>query len=181
MENFKVQYDQTVRDASGNIIQFMYGDDGFDAVNIVRLKIPLLLEPLNRYALNYKDEIAVLREKGLIKKAVIYLTQWKADKGEQLVSCPVDFEAMFERAKILSEGQTLQLSVNTIWTRCWNFISKIKNELLYHYLVLFLQIRRMMELNDVFFEWFLKSAEEIYNRALVAPGEMVGVLAGQSK
>ena len=180
MENFKINYDQTVRDASGNIVQFNYGDDGFDAVHIVRLTIPEVLEPFSRWELEYDDEMAVVREIDMIGKAVHFFEWWKQDTGEELVSCPVDVEALFERAKILSVGSKNTLSLNTIWNRCWMLICSVQNELFRNYLVMFLQIRRMTDLSEVFFDWFLNTIGEKYNRAMVEPGEMVGVLAGQS-
>ena len=33
MEDLKVSYDLSVRNASGNIIQFLYGEDGVDCKN----------------------------------------------------------------------------------------------------------------------------------------------------
>ncbi|MBI2151927.1 hypothetical protein HYU21_04335, partial [Candidatus Woesearchaeota archaeon] len=30
MQDLKVEYDLTVRDASGKVVQFMYGEDGLD-------------------------------------------------------------------------------------------------------------------------------------------------------
>jgi DNA-directed RNA polymerase II subunit RPB1 len=180
MENFKVMYDDTVRDASGDIVQFNYGDDGFDAVHIVRLKIPEVLETMSRWELEYEDEMAVVREMDMLEKAVQYFEWWKHESGEELVSCPVDVEALFERAKILSVGSSNPLSLNTIWTRCWNLTSTISNELFKNYLILFLQLKRMTELNEVFFKWFLNTIWETYEKAKVQPGEMVGVLAAQS-
>ena len=45
LEHLKIEYDQTVRDPHGNIIQYIYGEDGIDpaksdhgeAVNVSRL------------------------------------------------------------------------------------------------------------------------------------------------
>ena len=34
MEDCKINYDFTVRNASGSIIQFLYGEDGMDAAKI---------------------------------------------------------------------------------------------------------------------------------------------------
>ena len=180
MENFKVMFDETVRDASGNIIQFQYGDDGFDAVNIVRLKIPPVLPFIDRFTLEYEDDMAVIREVDNIERAIQYFEWWKQETSETQVSCPVDVEALFERAKILSEGSRMTLQVNAIWTMCWEFISSVTNELFQNYLILFLQVRRMRELNYTFFKWFLDTLQDKYDRAKVNPGEMVGVLAGQS-
>jgi len=180
MENFKVMFDETVRDASGNILQFQYGDDGFDAVNIVRLKIPSVLPPYGRYTMEHEDEMALVREIDNVERAIQYFEWWKQEVNETQVSCPVDVEALFERAKILSEGSSTTLQVNTIWTMCWELISSIDNELFQNYLILFLQVRRMRELNDILFKWFLDTLQDRYDRAKVNPGEMVGVLAGQS-
>lgn len=38
MEELKVQYDMTVRDSAGNIVQFLYGEDGLDPVAASLLK-----------------------------------------------------------------------------------------------------------------------------------------------
>ena len=181
MENFKVAYDETVRDATGNIIQFQYGDDGYDGVNIVRLKIPERLEPLNCYEYGYEDEMAIIREIDNLEKSQQYLEWWHSVHKEELVPCPVDVEALYERAKILSEKQRMKPLLNKIWKRCWEFICGIKNELFQHYLVMFLQMQRVLQLSDMFFDWFLKQIQDTYDRCFVAPGEMVGVLAGQSK
>jgi hypothetical protein len=116
----------------------------------------------------------------MVNDSLDYLEWWKQESGEELVSCPVDVEALFERAKALSVGSTNTLSLNDIWNRCWNLTSRIENELFRNYLVMFLQMRRMQELSEVFFDWFMKSVQEKYIKAKVSPGEMVGTLAGQS-
>ena len=38
LQDLKVEYDSTVRDASGNIVQFKYGDDGLDVSELHRMK-----------------------------------------------------------------------------------------------------------------------------------------------
>ena len=39
LENLKISVDHSVRNADGSIVQFKYGDDGFDAVKIEKQKI----------------------------------------------------------------------------------------------------------------------------------------------
>jgi len=180
MENFKIEFDTTVREADGSVVQFQYGDDGYDAISVVRLSVPVVLEPYNRHMFDHDDEMALIREEDSVEKAANYLNWWRDEHGEKMVPCPVDMEALFERAKILSEGVTLKMSFNEVWTKCWDFSSSIPNELFRNYLILFLQVRRMRELGEDFFIWLLESAQEIYNKSKINPGEMVGVLAGQS-
>ena len=42
MEDLKVEYDGTVRNAEGNIVQFVYGEDNMDPVKIERTKLMLI-------------------------------------------------------------------------------------------------------------------------------------------
>ena len=59
MEDNKIYYDQTVRNASGSIIQFVYGEDGMDGTKIEKQFIPYItmnvFEMKNKYHLT-KDE-----------------------------------------------------------------------------------------------------------------------------
>ena len=42
LEDIKVEYDMTVRNSQGKIIQFTYGDDNFDSTKTENQNIPLL-------------------------------------------------------------------------------------------------------------------------------------------
>ena len=181
MCDFKISYDSSVRDADGSVVQFDYGDDGYDAINIVRLQIPEPLQQYNRFEFKHTEEMSILKESTGLDGASEYMTNWKKETGETLVSCPADVESFFERARVLSEGsKTIERPFHEMYSKCQKFISKIKNELFKNYLILFLQVRRMRLLNNQLFDWFLEHLEERIDKAKVHPGEMVGVLAGQS-
>ncbi|NBP59450.1 hypothetical protein EBU71_23410, partial [bacterium] len=67
MEDCKVSYDLTVRNANGNIVQFLYGEDGIDAIKIEHQPLPYItMDPEkleNEYLLSIKDDMsAVLKE-----------------------------------------------------------------------------------------------------------------------
>ena len=59
MEDCKVYYDGSVRNASGSIIQFLYGDDGMDATKIESQQIPYINYNFDefkaRYSFNQKN------------------------------------------------------------------------------------------------------------------------------
>ena len=42
MEDCKISYDLTVRNANGSIIQFLYGEDGMDAIKLETQKLPFI-------------------------------------------------------------------------------------------------------------------------------------------
>ena len=54
MEDLKVGYDITVRNAAEGIIQFLYGDDGIDSIKIESIMIDTISEPnFSKYQNNY--------------------------------------------------------------------------------------------------------------------------------
>lgn len=45
MEDCKIQHDLTVRNANGQIVQFLYGEDGMDAIKLEHQKLPYMTTP----------------------------------------------------------------------------------------------------------------------------------------
>jgi len=73
MEDLKVHYDYSVRNASGSIIQFMYGDDGMDAtfvesqpLEIIKLSTEKIIK---KYYFDEKTNWSMILNKELIKDA----------------------------------------------------------------------------------------------------------------
>jgi DNA-directed RNA polymerase II subunit RPB1 len=67
MEDCKVSYDLTVRNANGNIVQFLYGEDGMDAIKIENqplYHISMTPEKLeDEYLLSVKDDLSQILDK----------------------------------------------------------------------------------------------------------------------
>lgn len=63
MEDCKVSYDLTVRNANGNIVQFLYGEDGIDAIKIEHQPLPYItMTPQQleeEYLLSVKQDMSV--------------------------------------------------------------------------------------------------------------------------
>ena len=126
LEHIRLEYDSTVRDSAGDIIQFMYGEDGVDpaksdhgqAVNVSRLI----------------DQIKIGEEKGKAATADYITTQLDAVK-EQITPILLDQ---------LKQG-----------------LAKVK-------------------LGEKSVEKAVNSTAEQYKRALMEPGEAVGIVAAQS-
>jgi len=62
MEDCKINYDMTVRNASGNIIQFLYGDDGMQAIKLENQYIKYIeydkLTLENNFLLSHQDKLS---------------------------------------------------------------------------------------------------------------------------
>lgn len=173
-------YDGTVRDASDRIVQFKYGDDGVDAVHIVRLKIPPLQEEWIVDDMEYARQVMLRTERQQCLESDSYLKVWSKRHGEDLVSCPVDVAVLYERARMMSGNKFEPASVESLWDSVQKLLAKIDIDLFGHFLVLFLQTKNLLKLSTTFADWFLGIIEERFDRCKINPGEMVGVLAGQS-
>jgi DNA-directed RNA polymerase beta' subunit len=72
MEDTKVYYDLTVRNASGNIIQFLYGEDGADATKVESQTLPYISmsveEIISKFAITDKaEEFKNILEQDILK------------------------------------------------------------------------------------------------------------------
>ena len=177
MENLKVAHDGTVRDASNRVVQFLYGDDGVDAVHIVRLPIPPLCEPwdLDDYSIDFKVLMALREERERAVDALAYLQEWSKEHQETLVSCPVDVAVLYERARMLSGPKVQHESLERILEAVQELLDVVDIHLFKQFLSLFLQTKNLIKLNTTFFQWFVETVQERFERSKIQAGEMVGV------
>lgn len=175
MENLKVAYDGTVRDANNNILQFQYGDDGVDAVHIVRLAIPTVCDKwdITQIDLSLHPLLQAERERTL--QSHLYMQAWSKQHNETLVSCPIDVAVLYERARMLSGNTFKHESLGTILEKVQTLLSIIDIDLFRHFLVLFLQAKNLVKLSATFFAWLLDTIKERFEQCKIHPGEMVGV------
>lgn len=54
LEDLKVEYDMTVRNSKGKIVQFAYGDDGFDTIKVENQHIPLVEMSIEDIYMHYE-------------------------------------------------------------------------------------------------------------------------------
>lgn len=92
LEGLTVQYDQTVRDSCGKIIQFLYGEDGLDIVKSQMLKDQAFPSLIENYSIvkPKEDEMTMLnRSKEAYEEEVIARTNdiqdWIEKNGENRV------------------------------------------------------------------------------------------------
>jgi DNA-directed RNA polymerase subunit A" len=72
MEDCKINFDYTVRNASGSIIQFLYGEDGMDPIKIESQTIPYIDMDYPRmrrdYLINEEDDLSCFLQESVITK-----------------------------------------------------------------------------------------------------------------
>ncbi len=223
LEDLKVEYDMTVRNNKGKIIQFAYGDDGFDSTRVENQNIPLVEMTTEDIYLRY-DIIGINdQNKNLID---IYargsVTRVRKQKAEAKKICKQYIEKMINARKDLIEKvfqnkddnsiripvafqfiinniqSQLNLNENTAidvtpleafklieeyFNRLKQFVY-IKPNPLFDIMYFYYLTPKVLLITKRFHRkaliLLLETIELKYKQAIVHPGEMVGVIAGQS-
>ena len=196
MEDLQVQYDLSVRSANNSILQFMYGDDGFDATYLenVGFKYHLMKDSeFDANSVNLMECLETLR---------------KTMKKNDSIVVPFNLDRLFVE---LSNGDMeLYPLVNDLVLNVGNII-KLRNDLV-RQIEEYNRIDEKMKdlVSDPFFivkcyihfywrdseiekkltkypnleyqhyETYFKKIFDMFIQSLCAAGEMVGVLSGQS-
>jgi len=220
LEDKKVENDMTVRNNMGKIIQFAYGDDGFDSTKVENQTIPLVGMSIEDIYMHYdlalgRGEVLNVYTKGaasrisrqaeelkVLNQSYIENMIYNRDllvenifkfRDENSVSVPVAFH--FIIANIggqlkLGANSTVDITPLEAYQLIESYMTKLEKlyyspptplfKILYNY---YLSPRELL-INKRFhrkaLEMLLETIVLKYKQALVHPGEMVGVIAGQS-
>jgi DNA-directed RNA polymerase beta' subunit len=223
LEDIKVEYDMTVRNSKGKIIQFAYGDDGIDTVKVEDQAIPLVGMSLEDIYMHY--DIAGLneRETGLLEiyskgtitrmrnqradtkaKCMQYIEKMIVDRehlveklfknrDENNVRLPVAFQyiiANIQGQLGLTANSAVDITPLETFKIIEQYFARLKRshyvpptrlfEIMYFY---YLSPRNLLvakRFNRKSLTMLLETIELKYKQSIVHPGEMVGVIAGQS-
>lgn len=224
MEDLKIEYDMTVCNHQNKIVQFAYGDDGFDTVKVEGQRLPIsqmTFEEIYDYfdmPSNKKEEKAIVETvftsetlkryrsqvdgtKTRIDSVIgLMLSQRDAlmknvfeNENNTNVHCAVSFSTMIDNIKNNMMLQSNSL-VDITLLEAYELIDKyFKNlsafhyaapnllfELLYYYYLCPKQLLVVHRYNKNALIMLLENVMVQYKKAIVAPGEMVGVIAAQS-
>lgn len=223
LEDLKVEYDMTVRNSKGKIIQFSYGEDGFDTTKVESQIIPLTEMTLEDIYVHYdilgldendKEMLKVYTKstatrvvkqraetRQMCKKYVDMMIEERnkivksvfKNKNDNMVKLPVSFQNIINNI----QGQ-LQLNVNSIvditpleaFKMIEGYFAKLEksafispNHLFKNVYFYYLSPKDLL-VNKRFHSKALTLLLETivlkYNQSIVHPGEMVGIIAGQS-
>ena len=223
LEDLKVEYDMTVRNSKGKIIQFAYGDDGFDSTKVENQAIPLVGMSVEDVYLHY-DIIGIndqttdtlsIYTKGAISRMKKQKTDTKAkckeyiekmlenrdhvvnsvfkNKNENMVVLPVSFQNIITNIQGqlgLGANSTVDITPLEAFELIEDNFKKMNLmtfapltklfEILYYY---YLSPKELLVVKRFHRKALISLLETItlkHKEALVHPGEMVGVIAGQS-
>lgn len=220
MEDLKVEYDMTVRNNQQKIIQFTYGEDGFDPVRVEQQYIPVVTMNLEEIYTHYhmpsdKNLLALTYSSDTIKRI-------KKQKGELNERCKTEIDEMITLRKQIIEqvfkhresnkihipvafqyiidnvrGQQhihqnsfvdiTPLEAFEIIDEGFNSINQIHFvppttlfKAMYYYYMNPKELLIIKRFNSKALRFLVERIVDTYKKAIVAPGEMVGMIAAQS-
>jgi len=219
LEDIKVEYDMTVRNNKGKIIQFDYGDDNFDSTKTENQKMPLVeMSPEDIYL--YYDILGTTEITNLFTKGTA--TRHRKQKKSLKEKCQENINKMFEARNKIVNNVFNHTNENTIRmpVAFQNIIVNIQGQLnlnanalvditpleAFELIEVYLnKLKRLYyskpnPLFEIMYLFYLNPRDLItrkrfhrrgltmlletivlkYKQAIVHPGEMVGVVAGQS-
>lgn len=223
LEDIKVEYDMTVRNNKQKIIQFAYGDDGFDTVKVENQKMPIVTMTLEALYAHFQmpgDDLGSSILKTSYTKDA--LKRYKKQKDETIAKSKQVLDMIIaSRKNIMSNvfrgrnGDSINISVgfnhiinNVQGQQFINATSMVDITPLDAYKIIDTAYERLSKLRYVpptelfkiafyynlspttllMIKRFNRNALLIlmdrivlaYKQAIVAPGEMVGIIAAQS-
>jgi len=223
LEDIKVEYDMTVRNNKGKIIQFMYGEDGFDSTKSENQTLPIVAMSIEDIYLYYDivgvneqhNDLLEVYTKGTIKRI-------KTQRAEAAGRCKIYIDNMiYDRTRLVSQvfnnrnenevkiavafintitnvQSQLNLNMSSVvditpletFDLVEEYFQKLKKihfvqpnplfEILYYY---YLTPKTLLVNKRFHRRALILLLETIilkYKQSIVHPGEMVGVIAGQS-
>ena len=223
LEDLKVEYDMTVRNNKGRIVQFSYGDDNFDSTKVENQSIPLSGMSTEDIYLHYDivgvndqhNDLMEIYTKGTI-------TRIKRQRPETATRCQSYIEKMIEARKNIVEAVFKNKNENAVKmpVAFQNIIANIQGQINlnansivditpleafdlieeYYQKLVRLDYCKPTNLFEVLYHFYLTPKDLLvnkrfhrkalillletvilkYKQAIVHPGEMVGVIAGQS-
>jgi DNA-directed RNA polymerase beta' subunit/intein/homing endonuclease len=223
LEDLKVEYDMTVRNSKSKIIQFAYGDDGFDSTKVENQAIPLVGMSVEDVYMHYdiigvndqtSDTIAIYtkgavsrmkKQKAEAKEKCKYYVEKMLEARETIVKSvfknkndnnvvqPVSFQniiANIQGQLGLGANSTVDITPMEAFELIEDNFKKMNMlafapitklfEILYYY---YLSPKELLVQKRFHRKALISLLETIslrFKEALVHPGEMVGVIAGQS-
>jgi DNA-directed RNA polymerase II subunit RPB1 len=223
LEDLKVEYDGTIRNNMGKIVQFSYGEDGIDTTRVENQNIPLVNMSIEDIYMHFDliglgdadtnaDLLAIYTKAAITRmetqrEKLIYSNKRTIEefiayrealvenvfkhKNEDFVKAPVAFSHIIQNiqgqlglnstsAVDITPYEYIMMTVDTMQDIEKMFKPTEMFKVLYHFNLSAKDILVKKRFNKKAVEILLETIMLTYKKALVHPGEMVGVIAGQS-
>lgn len=217
LEDIKVEYDMTVRNNKGRIVQFAYGDDGIDATRVENQTVPIVGMSVEDLYMHYDigdgmSEIFTKPAANRMKKEKVEMQGYCQkyinmmidhrklviesvfrNKDENMVKLPVSFANCVSNIQgqlSLGSNSIVDITPLEAFKMIETYFAKLQSiemvkpgklfEIMFYYYLSPKSLLVLKRFNKNALILLLETVVLRYKQAIVHPGEMVGVIAGQS-
>ena len=223
LEDLKIGYDMTVRNNKERIVQFSYGDDGFDTIKVENQVIPIVAMSLEEIYAHYyvstqegKDGVlmsvftktAVTRMKKHVKDLEMktkYYTdmmiryrddivknvfKMRDNKGVHMPICFIHIINNVQGMQNITKNSMVDITPIDVYDMIEDKYKELESlhyvqptelfKAMYYYYLSPKELLVVKRFNKKALTILLDTIVLMYKRAIVAPGEMVGMIAAQS-
>jgi DNA-directed RNA polymerase beta' subunit len=217
LEDIKVEYDMTVRNNKGRIVQFAYGDDGIDATRVENQTVPIVGMSVEDLYMHYDigdgmSEIFTKPAANRMKKEKVEMQGYCQkyinmmidhrklviesvfrNKDENMVKLPVSFANCVSNIQgqlSLGSNSIVDITPLEAFNMIEAYFAKLQSiemvkpgklfEIMFYYYLSPKSLLVLKRFNKNALILLLETVVLRYKQAIVHPGEMVGVIAGQS-
>jgi DNA-directed RNA polymerase II subunit RPB1 len=220
LEDLKVEYDMTVRNSFGKIIQFAYGENGFDPAKDENQTIPLVSMTIEEIYQHYniaEDELTKhIYTKDTLKRAKEETTNFKSKakhyiemmiesrktlieevfkfKDESGVKAPIHIERTIQTIQgnlNINDNSLVDITPLEVFQMVEDMFIRIETtfsfmpmntpfRILYYYYLSPKYLLQKRRFNRHGVQLLLEKILLKWKQSMISPGEMVGVIAGQS-
>jgi DNA-directed RNA polymerase II subunit RPB1 len=223
LEDLKIGYDMTVRNNKERIVQFSYGDDGFDTIKVENQVIPIVAMSLEEIYAHYyvstkedKDGVlmsvftksAVTRMKKHVKdlemKTKFYtdtmiqyrdnivknVFKMRDNKGVHMPVCFTHIINNVQGMQNITKNSMVDITPIDVYDMIEDKYKELESlhyapptelfKAMYYYYLSPKELLVVKRFNKKALTILLDTIVLMYKRAIVAPGEMVGMIAAQS-
>ena len=223
LEDLMVNYDMTIRTNKNKIVQFQYGDDGFDTVKVEDQEMPIVemscQDIYNHYLIPeetnkvktlsnvfLKNTMTRLKSQHdqfstqmntiiteMIQMRDIIIKNIFKNKSDKTVNCPVAFNYIIHNIQGqcgISPSSLVDITPFEAYEIITSYYDKLQKmyytqptklfKILYFYYLSPKELLVIKRFNKSALLLLLDTILINYKRAIVTPGEMVGMIAGQS-
>ncbi len=196
MEDHHVEYDGTVRNVTGSIVQFKYGDDGIDTVHVenqpcnlvflttenIYSEYALTPDDVNRFLKDPVDTAPDLVDELIADREMLFRSVFRHRKMDVL-QAPVHLKRLVDRYSNPYATKT-DLTPEHVVGSIGQFIKEFPGNHVMHCLLRFYLAPKkaivVHRLSQALFDELMRDIRFRYIKSQVHAGEMVGVLAAQS-
>ena len=178
LENMTTHWDKTVRNSGGMLMQFTYGDDGFDGMRIEKQLLLSYDSPIKTSILSETTQL--LKDNEFVRS----LESWKDPtlQGTPYFMLPVNVSRIVHNATTIFNIPSSRMTALEIYTAVVKIVDSIDNMMVKILIRGELNSKRMvdMDITKDNMEVISHTIKKQYELASQSAGESVGAIAAQS-